>query len=165
MGRRPIVGVMGPGGGATPANLRHAEELGALIAREGWIVLCGGRAEGVMDAVCRGARRAGGTTVGILPGDDAEGASGAVDVAIVTGLGSARNNINVLSSQAVVACGMGAGTASEVALAIKAGKPVVLLGAGGEAAALFSSLGGDLVRVADRPETALSYLRASLAGR
>jgi len=165
MSRRPIVGVMGPGAGATQADLRHAEELGALIAREGWTVLCGGRAEGVMDAVCRGAKRAGGLTIGVIPGDDLHGSSEAVDVAIVTGLGSARNNINVLTSQAVVACGMGAGTASEVALAIKAGRPVVLLGAGAEAAALFRKLGGDLVQVADSPEAALSFLKAALAGR
>jgi hypothetical protein len=156
---------MGPGAGATPVDLRHASELGALIAREGWIVLCGGRAEGVMDAVCRGAKRAGGMTVGILPGDGTEGASEALDVAIVTGLGSARNTINVLSSQAVVACGMGAGTASEVALALKAGKPVVLLGAGAEAAALFTKLGGDLVQVADSPARAIALLKSMLARR
>jgi hypothetical protein len=163
MGRRPIVGVMGPGAGATPVDLRHAEELGSLIAREGWIVLSGGRAEGVMDAVCRGAQRAGGLTVGVLPDDDDAGASDAVDIAIVTGLGSARNNIIVLSSQAVVACGIGAGTASEVALAIKAGKPVVLLGAGPEAAALFGKLGGPLVRVAENPTAAVALLKGALA--
>ena len=65
--------------------------------------------------------------VGVLPHASDRDISDAVDIAIMTGMGSARNNINVLSSDVVIACGMGAGTASEVALALKANKPIVLL--------------------------------------
>lgn len=80
-----------------------------------------------MEAALKGAREAGGTTIGILPAESSEQASSFVDIPIVTGMGSARNNINALSSDLVIAVGLGAGTLSEVALAIKAGRPVILL--------------------------------------
>jgi hypothetical protein len=124
---RRVVGVMG-GGGGTPELLATASELGRLIAENGWVLLNGGRDVRVMDASARGAHEAGGLTVGILPGDDRSEASVHLDVAVVTGMGSARNNINVLSSDIVVACSGGAGTLSEIALALKAGRPVVVLG-------------------------------------
>ena len=75
-----------------------------------------------MDEVSKGAKDAGGLVVGVIPTSDRSGCSDAVDIAIVTGMGNARNNINVLSSDVVVACGMGPGTASEVALALKSQK-------------------------------------------
>jgi uncharacterized protein (TIGR00725 family) len=81
-----------------------------------------------MEAACRGAREAGGTTVGILPGADRGAANPFVDVAIPTGLGEARNALVVRSADALVAVGGGYGTLSEIALALKAGKPVVGLG-------------------------------------
>lgn len=124
---KTIIGVMGPGEGASGDDLRLAEELGGKIARNDWVLLTGGRPEGVMHAASRGARSAGGLTLGILPGDDPGEASEFVDLPICTGMGSARNNINVLTSAVVVACGSGAGTLSEVMLACKAGKPVILL--------------------------------------
>ena len=98
---------MGPGAGARDADLAAAYELGRLIAQAGWALVTGGRAAGVMEAASRGAHEAGGLTVGILPGDDASGASPFVHVPIVTGLGQARNNVNVLTACALVACGMG----------------------------------------------------------
>jgi len=156
---RILIGVMGPGGGAGDEALAAARELGRLVAREGWALVTGGRAAGVMEAAGRGAREAGGLVVGILPGEDAGGASEFVDVAVATGMGQARNNVNVLSSRAVVACGMGAGTASEVALALKARKPVVLLHAGREAEAFFKYLGGDRVTVADSAQEAVEAVR------
>ena len=159
---RVLVGIMGPGGGASAETSAAARELGRLIALEGWALLTGGRASGVMEAASRGAKEAGGLTVGLLPGEDASQASEFVEVAIATGLGQARNNLNVLSSRAVVACGMGAGTAAEVALAIKAGKPVVLLGAGREAEAFFKSLGGERVCVAPDPASAVGEVRRLL---
>lgn len=124
---KTIIGVMGPGEGASGDDLRLAEELGGEIARSGWVLLTGGRPEGVMHAASRGARSAGGLTLGILPGDDPGEASEYVDLPICTGMGSARNNINVLTSAVVVACGSGAGTLSEVMLACKAGRPLILL--------------------------------------
>lgn len=125
--RKTIIGVMGPGDSATHNDLEFAYQLGCLIAQQGWVLLTGGRASGVMGAASKGAKSQGGLTIGILPGNDSQGVSDAVDVAIVTDLGNARNNINVLSSDVVIACGMGAGTASEIALAIKNEKKVILL--------------------------------------
>jgi len=160
--RRTIIGVMGPGGGAGAKDLENARRLGALIARQGWVVLCGGRSVGVMDAVCSGAKEAGGLTVGVLPNDDAVGASEAVEIAIVTGMGNARNAINVLSSDVVVACGMGAGTASEIALALKAKKDVILLGDHKEAIEFFRAIGKDSVKVARDPDDVIVIARRLL---
>ncbi len=124
--RKFIVGVMG-GGAASPEICRQAYRLGALIAKEGWILLNGGRSAGVMEASARGARENGGLTVGILPGASGDGASRYVDVVIATGMGDGRNYINVLSSDVVVALPGKAGTISEIALALKNRKKVILL--------------------------------------
>jgi uncharacterized protein (TIGR00725 family) len=78
-----------------------------------------------MEAACRGAKEAGGTTVGILPGADRSDANEFVDVAIATGLGEARNAVVVRSSDALIAVGGGYGTLSEIALALRTGKRVV----------------------------------------
>jgi uncharacterized protein (TIGR00725 family) len=123
-----LVGVMGPGEGARPEENELAYELGAAIAKEGWVVLTGGREFGVMEAAMKGAADNEGLTIGVLPGDNLQGASHYAHIKILTGMGSARNNINILSSHVVVVLGMAPGTASEVALAIKANKKVVLLG-------------------------------------
>ena len=140
-----IIGVMGPGEGATEKDIEIACELGKAIAREAWIVLSGGRNVGVMDAVSRGARSEGGLTIGILPDYDTQHMSAGVDIPIITGLGQARNVINVLSSSVVVACGMGPGTASEIALAIKFKKPVILLDCNPIDSRFFNKLDSELV--------------------
>jgi uncharacterized protein (TIGR00725 family) len=124
--RKTIIGVMG-GGSVDEQVYLKAQELGKLIAQEGWVLLCGGRPAGVMEAASQGAKDANGLVVGILPDSDANTASGYVDIAIATGIGDARNLINVLSSQVVIACRGGSGTISEIALAIKNKRPVVLL--------------------------------------
>lgn len=116
------------GGDVAPEVIEEARALGAAIAGHGWILVCGGRAAGVMDAVAKGAREAGGLTVGILPGARDEGVSEHVDVPVLTGLGDARNVVNVLTGEVLVALQGGAGTLSEVALALKSGRPVVVLG-------------------------------------
>lgn len=121
-----IVGVMG-GGNVGAGIEKLAFNLGALIAKEGWILLNGGRKTGVMAASSKGAKGAGGLVVGILPDHTPEHASEDVTVPICTGMGQARNVINVLSSDVVVACPGGAGTLSEIALSIKFAKPLVLL--------------------------------------
>ena len=121
-----IIGIMG-GGSGSPEVLKSAHRLGMLIASQGWVLLNGGRNTGVMDASARGAKEKGGLTVGILPDTDTRGASEFIDIPIATGMGHARNSINVLSSDIVVACPGGAGTMSEIALALKNSKPVVLL--------------------------------------
>jgi uncharacterized protein (TIGR00725 family) len=156
-----VIGVMGPGAGATAPDLARAHALGGLIAEAGWTLLTGGQAVGVMDAASKGAAGAGGTVVGVLPQGDAVHASEGVTVAVVTGLGNARNAVNVLSSDVVVACGMGLGTASEVALALKSGKPVVLLGCG-EAEGFFAALAPGRFQVAADPEAAVALCRAAL---
>jgi uncharacterized protein (TIGR00725 family) len=156
---RILIGVMGPGGGAGDEVLAAARELGRLVAAEGWVLVTGGRAAGVMEAASRGAREAGGLTVGILPGERADEANAFVDIAVVTGLGQARNHVNVLTARAVVACGMGAGTASEVALAIKAKKRAVLLHAGRAAEEFFKSIGGGRVFVVASPREAVETVK------
>lgn len=118
---------MGPGDGATKRDTENAYTLGQLIAEQNWILLTGGRNVGVMDAASRGAKSSGGVTVGILPSDNKNGMSDFIDIPICTGMGGARNNINVLSSDVVVACGTGTGTISEIMLALKANKPVFLI--------------------------------------
>jgi uncharacterized protein (TIGR00725 family) len=168
MARRPVIGVMGRGEGASPHDQALAEELGALLAARGWIVLCGGRDAGVMRAVSRGAKSIEGSlTVGVLPStpDDRAGIAPDVDVAIFTGMGDARNAINVLSSDVVVICGApGAGTASEAALALKARRPLVLLAASPEAAAFFPVLSND-VALADTPAEAVAIVGRMLSAR
>jgi len=124
---RTIVGVMGSGEDGDAALLALARELGAAIAREGWVLLNGGRDRGVMDSSAEGASTCGGLVVGVLPDEDARGASRHLDVAIRTGMGDARNVINVLSSDVVIALAGGAGTLSEIALALKAGRDVIAL--------------------------------------
>jgi uncharacterized protein (TIGR00725 family) len=152
---KTIIGVMGPGSGATAKDKSLAYELGSLIARKGWILLSGGRSEGVMEAVNEGAKSASGITIGILPGNSKEDASPFVDIAIVTDMGSARNNINVLSSDIVIACGTGVGTASEIALALKAGKNVILLSENMESKKFFESIAKDHVFIASDPKQAI----------
>lgn len=122
-----VIGVMGSGERGDTALESRAEELGAAVAAQGWALLNGGRDSGVMDASARGAEAAGGLVVGVLPDDDLIQASRHLTIAIRTGMGDARNAVNVLSSDVVVALRGGAGTLSEIALALKAGKTVVAL--------------------------------------
>lgn len=126
MSRTPYVAVVGPGE-ASPAELHTAEEVGAGLAAAGAVVVTGGLG-GVMEAACRGARSRRGRTLGILPGDDRDAANGWVEIAVATGLGELRNGLVVRAADAVVAIGGGHGTLSEVALALKLGRPVVGLG-------------------------------------
>jgi hypothetical protein len=118
---------VGPGDGVAATELETAEELGRLLAEGGAVVVCGGLG-GVMEAACRGARGAGGLTLGILPGADRAAANPYVDVAVPTGLGEVRNALVVRAADAVVAVGGAYGTLSEIALALKTGTPVVGIG-------------------------------------
>jgi hypothetical protein len=126
---RPFVAVVGSGS-ADPGLEAVAEEVGHRLAEAGAVVVCGGLG-GVMAAACRGASAAGGTTVGLLPGDDRRAANRWVTVPLATGLGELRNGLVVRSADAVVAVGGAYGTLSEVALALQAGKPVVGVGTWG----------------------------------
>jgi uncharacterized protein (TIGR00725 family) len=123
MSRVPYVAVAGPGD-ASPEELQAAEDVGAGLAARGAVVVTGGLG-GVMEAACRGARSQRGRTIGILPGEDRDAANGWVEIAIATGLGELRNGLVVRAADALVAVGGGHGTLSEVALALKLGRPVV----------------------------------------
>ncbi|HEX9940990.1 MAG TPA: TIGR00725 family protein [Thermoanaerobaculia bacterium] len=130
MNRKPVVGVVGGGGRTAPEGstvYRLAYETGALVARRGAVLLCGGR-DGVMEAAAKGAREAGGPTVGILPGRDPRQGNPYLDCAIATGLRDGRNWINAHASDVLIALEGGPGTLSEIGLALKIGKPVVYLG-------------------------------------
>lgn len=150
-----IIGVMGKGDRASAEDMDNAYELGKLIARQGWVLLTGGRNVGVMNAASKGAKEAGGLTIGILQGKNKQNISEAVDIAIATGMSNARNNINVLSSDVVIACGMGLGTASEVALALKNNKPAILLNPDPEARQFFTSLAPEKIEIANTPQEAI----------
>ncbi|RJQ44493.1 MAG: TIGR00725 family protein [Nitrospiraceae bacterium] len=101
-----------------------AEKVGDLIARKGAILITGGLG-GVMEAASKGAKQAGGTTVGILPGSRKDEANPFIDIPITTGLSHARNVIVVRSADAVIAVSGEYGTLSEIGIALKLGKPVV----------------------------------------
>jgi uncharacterized protein (TIGR00725 family) len=126
------------------------------------VLLTGGKNAGVMDAASRGAKSADGLVVGVLPGRDSISKSPAVDVAIVTDMGNARNNINVLSSNVVIACGMGLGTASEVALALKNYKPVILLNQSQLIEQFFASLTTENLFSAQTVEEAIALVKEIL---
>ena len=136
------------------ATAAQARRLGALLAGRGWEVVCGGGG-GVMAAACQGAREAGGRTIGILPGNDPGAANPYVDVPIATGLGIARNVLVVLNGEAAVAVAGGAGTLSEIGLALKLGRPVAALGH-------YGGLPG--VRAVASPEEAAEAVAALLDG-
>jgi uncharacterized protein (TIGR00725 family) len=112
---------------AAPEQLEQALAAGRRLAELGAVVVTGGRG-GVMEAACRGAKEAGGRTLGILPGLDRTDANAFVDVAIPTGLGDMRNALVVRAADAIVAIGGAWGTLSEIAFARVEGKPVFGVG-------------------------------------
>lgn len=156
---------MGPGANATAVDLQNAYQLGQLIAQQGWALLTGGRKEGVMDAASLGAKAVNGLTIGILPTNNTNAISEAVDIAIVTDMGDARNNINVLSSDVVIACGIGAGTTSEIALALKGNKKVILLNDNEESKRFFKNLLPENVYVVNSPSEAIKTTKEIIGGR
>jgi uncharacterized protein (TIGR00725 family) len=115
--------VVGPGE-ASDGHVEAAAVVGRLVAERGALLVCGGLG-GVMEGACRGAKQAGGTTIGILPGVERSDANPYVDVALPTGLGQARNAVVARAADAVIAIGGGYGTLSEIALALRREKPVV----------------------------------------
>ncbi|MGF1671906.1 MAG: cytochrome [Balneolaceae bacterium] len=123
MKRKPIIGIMGPGDPNSDKALKTAFELGRHIAKNDWILLTGGRFAGVMNEASKGAASENGIIIGILPGSDLSQMSPHVTIPIRTGMGHARNAINVLSSDIVIVCGFGAGTVSEASLSLKMNKP------------------------------------------
>jgi uncharacterized protein (TIGR00725 family) len=121
------VAVIGPGDAAAEEDAALARQVGRLLAARGAVVVCGGLA-GVMAAACEGAADGHGLSVGLLPGRDRGAANPHLSVALPTGLGELRNGLVVGASDAVIAIGGSWGTLSEIALAMRTGKPAVILG-------------------------------------
>jgi uncharacterized protein (TIGR00725 family) len=153
----PYVAVIGASN-ATEWELSAAERVGRLLADAGCVLVCGGLG-GVMDVAARGAAAGGGISIGILPGDDRVDASRHLTVAIASGFGEARNAIVARSSDAVVAVGGEFGTLSEIALALKMGKPVIGVGTWELGR---DDLATDPIVRAETPEEALAELRRVL---
>ncbi len=121
-----LIGVIGAG--ECDAFLaKKAERVGEEIAKRGGVLICGGLG-GVMEAAAKGAKSQGGLTIGILPTSNKKDANPYIDIAICTGMGHARNAIIALTSDVLIAVGGEYGTLSEIALGLKAGKPVISLG-------------------------------------
>jgi len=126
MTRETYIAAVGPSAG-TPADLAIGEAVGRGIAEAGGVLVCGGMG-GVMEAAAGGCADARGRSVGILPSDSRLDANPYVTIAVATGMGEARNAIVVRTADAVIAVHGEFGTLSEIALALKMGKPVVGLG-------------------------------------
>ncbi|MGI5864672.1 MAG: TIGR00725 family protein [Myxococcales bacterium] len=126
MAGRPYIAVVGAGT-CDDALAAQAEAIGRALAEGGAIVVCGGLG-GVMEAACRGAKSAGGTTLGFLPSGDRSAANRYLDLSVPTAMGEGRNVLVVRAADVVLAVGGEFGTLSEIALALKLGKPVAGLG-------------------------------------
>lgn len=146
---KTIIGIMGPGEKATEFDLKNAYEIGKSCAQLGYTVMTGGRPAGVMEAGLKGAKDGGGLTLGILPFKSKADANPYVDIVVVTGLNSARNYINALTSDVLIACGVEAGSLSEIALALKEKKKVILLTENNKAKDYLASSYPNLIELAN----------------
>ena len=147
------VSVIG-GGEVPPATAEAAEELGRLVGERGHTLVCGGLG-GTMEAACRGARAAGGETVGILPTTDPADANEFVTTPVATGMGHARNALVPLNGDAAVAVDGGPGTLSEIGFALVFGRPVAGL----------DTYAVEGVRTVDSPAAALAYVEDAVQPR
>ncbi|MCK4568308.1 MAG: TIGR00725 family protein [Candidatus Thorarchaeota archaeon] len=156
-----IISVIG-GADSNPEILKLAEDIGAEIAKRGVALACGGMM-GVMEAACKGAKKHGGVTIGILPSDSKEHANNYVDFAIPTGLGYSRNFIVAKTGDAVIAIDGSAGTLSEIAIAWFSDKLIVALASSGGwaeklAGTQIDKRRTDIVFSADSPKEALDII-------
>ena len=141
----------------------QCESVGRAIADAGALLVCGGLG-GAMEAAARGAAAAGGTVLGILPGADRDAANPFVTVAVPTGMGEMRNALIVRTADAVIAVGGEFGTLSEIALALKAGTPVVGIGTWELAKAGGRGTDDPIVRVETADEAVATAIRLVRAG-
>ena len=158
--RRRYISVIGAGE-PTARQMELAYEVGREIARVRHILVCGGLG-GVMEAAARGAAEAGGLSLGILPGDDRSKANPYITVSIPTGFSHGRNYLVVKSGDGVIAVGGGAGTLSEIGLAIKLGRPLVLVESLN--VDLLGVPGAELANVSDPVEAVAAIERAWRSG-
>jgi len=154
--RRLYVTVIGSSTNVPHKALKLAYEVGLELGKRGIVLVCGGKG-GIMKAVAKGAKESGGTTIGILPGASKEEANEYIDIAIPTGMGHARNAINVLVGDAVIVIHGGVGTLSEVGLALAYGKPVIALKGSGGVADLMAGkvIGPSVIHIANSPTEAV----------
>jgi uncharacterized protein (TIGR00725 family) len=124
--RAPLIAVCGASV-ATPTEAAVAESVGRLLAARGVVVVCGGRG-GVMEAACRGVAEGGGTSIGLLPGDDPAEANPHVTLALATGMGELRNGLIARVARGMVVVGGGLGTLSEIAFMLRLGRPLAAVG-------------------------------------
>ncbi|MCX6694748.1 MAG: TIGR00725 family protein [Candidatus Altiarchaeota archaeon] len=159
---RKQVAVIGSDG-EVPAKVRDiAEEVGRIIARRNCVLICGGRG-GVMEAACRGAKEARGTTVGILPVLNKDVGNKFLDIAISTSYGYARNTLVVSAADIVVAIHGSVGTLSEIALALNYDKPVYVIKESGGVAAEIKKIKDERVQDAIK-EISVGDLEGILSG-
>ncbi len=151
--KRPRIGVIG-GRTADRKTAEAARRVGELIAEAGAVLVCGGLG-GVMAAAARGARQAGGLTVGILPGNDPGEANADIDIPVATGLGYTRNSLVAMNSDALIAVDGGHGTLSEIAYGNIYDKPVIGL----------ATWAVEGVTAADSPERAVALALAAIQNR
>jgi uncharacterized protein (TIGR00725 family) len=156
-----FVAVVG-GGTCSAEAARLAEAVGRGLAGRGAVLVCGGLG-GVMEAACRGAKSAGGLTVGILPGDDRRSANPHVDIPVVTGMGHARNAIVAKTAQAVIAVDGSYGTLSEIALALQNG--IAVIGLGTWALSLHGQADKSIIQARDAEEAVEKAIAAAGKGR
>jgi uncharacterized protein (TIGR00725 family) len=166
LGRTPRIAVCAPGE-ASDEELLQAGAIGRLVAERGCTLVSGGLG-GAMAAACRGAQEAGGVTIGIIPGYDDRAANPWVEHVICTGMGQARNALVAATGQALIAVGGGWGTLSEIALGLRLGRPIVLLGGWAnvlstdEVRARLGDLEGTVV-IAETPDAAVDAAIAALS--
>lgn len=157
--RKTIVGVMGPGTPKEQKVLDDAYKLGKLIAQKGGVLLTGGTAEGVMEEANKGSSENNGPTLGIIRNSKTK-ISEFVDIPVITDVNEARNNINVLSSDFVIACGTGLGTMSEIALALKNNKKVLLLNQVEESKSFLKIFNDSNLFFVETPEEAVDFIES-----
>lgn len=138
---KKIIGIMGPND-AEDNNLIDAYEIGKYLAKHDYVVLTGGLNVGIQNEGLKGAKSENGLTIGVLPFNEPERISQYVDLPIITNMRSGRNYINVLTSNLVIACGIDAGTISEISLSLvkNNNKKVILVGTLEEANKLFEKI-------------------------
>ncbi len=149
-----LIGIIGPSS-PTRRIWQSAFKLGQLIAKEKWAVITGGLG-GVMEAAARGAKEMGGLTIGFLPGTSHHDANPYIDIAIPTGLGEMRNFLIVRAAHAIVYVGISPGTLTEMALAVRIGKPIFAL-------ELEENIPLEIAKLKN-PEEAIALLRKTLEG-
>ncbi|MEM4347717.1 MAG: TIGR00725 family protein [Candidatus Altiarchaeota archaeon] len=153
---KPNIGVIGRDGKIPRKIEKISEEVGAEIAKNNAILICGGRG-GVMEASCRGAKKFNGLTIGILPSLEKNSANKYVDVAITTSLNYGRNLLVVTASDVIIAIDGSIGTLSEIALALNYKKPIILIEKTGGATKIIKEKISELKKFEDDEEKLKVY--------